>query len=78
MHKKVIQVEADGRTYLNLVAKPDHKMDKPKAVLDLVWKGLRRVLTVKLCWGWIERRHDLMIIEEKSLWKSKPVNFLSD
>ncbi|RLB63245.1 MAG: hypothetical protein DRI90_07265 [Deltaproteobacteria bacterium] len=76
VHKKVVFVEADGRTYFNLVAKPDHKLDKPKGMLDLVWKGLRIVLTVNMCWGWIERRHDIMLIEERSLVKGYPIEFL--
>ncbi|MBW2454687.1 MAG: hypothetical protein JRI68_09255, partial [Deltaproteobacteria bacterium] len=76
VHKKVVQVEADGRTYFNSTVKPDYKAEKPKAVVDLVWKGLRLVLTVKIWNGMIERRHDLMLIEEKQLWKSKPLEFL--
>ncbi len=78
MSKNVLQAEADGRTYIQLNAKPDYKSDKPKAMVELVWKGLRLVLTVKVCYGWIERRHDLMLIEEKQLWKNHPLEFLRD
>ena len=72
MSPKVVEVEADGRTYFNLLAKPDHKAEKPAAMLELVWKGLRLVLTVKIWNGLIERRHDLMLIEEKQLWRNRP------
>ena len=41
-------------------------------MLELVWKGVRLVLTIKIWSGLVERRHDLMLIEEKSMWKNHP------
>ncbi len=70
MSPSTVTAEVDGRTYINLSAKPDHNVDDPKAMLSLTWKGLRAVVTIKF-WDRWEYRKDMMIIGEKTWWKNK-------